>query len=78
MMTRNITMAIEEKLLKKSKKIALEKNTTVTGLIRDYLTQLTEKEELRKRWIVKELEELFDRSKAQVGKKNWTRDDLYR
>jgi hypothetical protein len=76
-MNRNITMAIEEDLLKKAKKIAVDKNTTLTGLIRDYLTQLVEQEESNKRAIVEELERLFNESKMVVGKKKWTRDELH-
>jgi hypothetical protein len=77
-MTRNITMAIDENLLKKSKKIAVEKNTTLTGLIREYLERLTEQEEFRRQARIAELDSLFCQSNAKIGDKNWTRDDLYR
>ena len=76
-MTKNITMAVDEDLLKKARKIAVDKNTTVTGLIRTYFTHLVEQEEKSKEVIISELEELFNYSKAIIGDKTWTRVDLY-
>ena len=76
-MTRNITMAIDEDLLKKARKVAIDKNTTLTGLIRNYLMSITEKEENRKKQIVLELESLFSVSRAKMGKKTWTRGELH-
>lgn len=76
-MTRNLTMAIDEDLLKKSRKIAIDKNTTVTGLIRNYLNHLVEQEEKSKNEIIYELAELLDRSQAVIGEKTWVREDLY-
>jgi hypothetical protein len=76
-MTRNITMAIEETLLKKARKIAVEKDTTVTGLIRKYLETLVHREEGVKKETISELAGLLDRSKAEVGEKTWSREDLH-
>jgi hypothetical protein len=76
-MTKNITMAIEEKLLKKARKIAIEKDTTLTGLIRDYLDTLVLREEHIKEKAIAELEGLMEGSVAEVGEKNWTREDLH-
>ena len=76
-MTRNITMAVDEDLLKKARKVAVEKNTTVTGLFRTFLYELVEQEEKNREDIISELAELFDQSKAVVGQRSWTRDDLH-
>ena len=76
-MTKNVTMAIDEDLLKKARKIAVDKNTTVTGLIRAYLNGLAEQEAKSKDEIIAELKELFSHSKALVGEKNWRREDLH-
>ncbi|MEJ2054567.1 MAG: DUF6364 family protein [Calditrichaceae bacterium] len=70
-------MAMDEKLLKKARKIAFEKNKSLSDLIRKYLQQLVEKEEMRKNNIVNELEKLFNNSHAEIGNKKWTRDQLY-
>ena len=76
-MAKNVTMAIDEDLLKKAKKIAVDKNTTLNGLFRDYLTDMVEQEDTSKAEIVAELKNLFNHSKAVVGKKKWTRDSLH-
>jgi metal-responsive CopG/Arc/MetJ family transcriptional regulator len=76
-MQKNITMAMDEKLLKKARKIAFEKNKSLSDLIRKYLQQLVEKEEMRKNNIVNELEKLFNNSHAEIGNKKCTRDQLY-
>lgn len=76
-MTRNITMAIDDKLLKKARKIAVDKDTTVTGLIREYLETLVLREDSAKKETISELSALLERSEAVVGNKKWTRDDLH-
>ena len=76
-MTKNITMAIEETLLKKARKIAVDKDTTVTGLIRTYLTHLVEQEEKSKHEIIRELSDLLNHSRAEMGEKTWTREELH-
>lgn len=76
-MTRNVTMAIDETLLKKARKIAIEKNTTFTDLVRNYLNGLVEQEETLKQEVVSELSDLFDNAIARTGTKTWTRDDLH-
>jgi antitoxin component of RelBE/YafQ-DinJ toxin-antitoxin module len=76
-MVKNITMAIDSDLLKKARKIAVEKNTTVTSLIRIYLTNLIEREEKSREEIARDLIKLFDESKAVIGEKKWTREELH-
>ena len=73
----NITMAFKEDLLKKARKIAIDKDTTLTGLIRDYLQALVEQEARLKEGSIDELMQLFHSSKAVVGPRTWTRDDLH-
>ncbi len=73
----NITMSIDAELLKRARKIAIEKDTSLTGLIRSYLQELVEKEEVLKVTATLELESLFASSEAVVGKKTWSRDELH-
>ena len=72
----NITMSLDDELLKKARKIAVEKDTSLTGLIREYLQQLVEREEGLKDLAAAELESLFRRSQAVVGPRGWSRDEL--
>ena len=76
-MNKNITMAIDQDLLKKAKKIAVDKNTTISGLIRLYLNNLVEQEEKNKNEIISELNQIFNHSKAVIGNKNWNREELH-
>ncbi len=72
----NITMTIDEKTLKKARKVAVEKNTTLTALIRNYLETISETEEQQKHETIKKLKRIF-KSSGVVVKKSWNRDDLY-
>jgi hypothetical protein len=76
-MTRNITMAIDTDLLKKARKIAVERDTTVTGLIRNYLKNLVEQQDGSRQETAAEFERLIEDSRARIGEKRWSRDDLY-
>ena len=76
-MNKNITMSMNIELLKKAKKIAIDKNTTISSLIRNFLQQLVEREELQRNQAAAELESLFNAAGAQVGIKNWSRDNLH-
>ena len=76
-MTRNITMALNEDLLKKARKIAVDKNTTLAGMIRAFLNDLVERETKSRTEIIAELTDLFDHSGAVVGEKKWQREDLH-
>ena len=76
-MTRNITMDIDTDLLKKARKIAVERDTTVTGLIRNYLKNLVEQQDGSRQETAAEFERLIEDSRARIGEKRWSRDDLY-
>ena len=41
----NITLSVDEKTIKKVRKIAIEKNTTLTAMVRDYLHNVAERDE---------------------------------
>jgi len=73
----NITMSLDDELVKKARKIAMDKDTSITGLIRKYLQELVEQEELSNTTAAAELESLFRQSKAVVGRKTWSRDELH-
>jgi len=73
----NITMSIDGELLKKVRKIAIDRDTSLTGMIRSYLEELVEKEEVLKEVAANDLESLFLSSNAVVGKKTLTRDELH-
>jgi len=73
----NITMSIDDELLKTARKIAIEKDTSLTGLIRVYLKELVGEKEALKEIVALELESMFLSSEAVVGEKAWSRNDLH-
>jgi len=75
----NITLSLDEKIVKEVRKIAVERDTTLTGLVREYLEKLAAESALtgRKRRALEALERSFREFHAEMGKKTWTRADLY-
>ena len=75
----NITLSIDDKLVKEVRKIAVERDTTLTGLVRDYLEKLALENAAsgRKRREREALERSFAQFRIKVGKRNWKREDLH-
>ena len=73
----NITISLEDELLKKAKKIAIDRETSFNGLVRSYIEELVKRDELRRELRIEELDRLFSESRAVVEEKNWTRDQLH-
>jgi len=75
----NITLSLDEKLVKNVRKIAVEKDTTLTGLVRAYLEHLAAEHAAsgRKRREREVLESSFSQFQFRLGKKTWKREDLY-
>jgi metal-responsive CopG/Arc/MetJ family transcriptional regulator len=75
----NVTLSIDEKLVKEIRKIAVERDTTLTGLIREYLQELAAEHAKsgRKRRELAALEQSFNELQISVGERTWKREDLY-
>jgi hypothetical protein len=75
----NITLSVDEELVKQVRKIAIERDTTLTGLVRAYLEELAVEHARsgRKRREREALERSFERFQFRVGKRTWKREDLY-
>ena len=70
-------MTIDEKTLIQARKLAMEKHTTITALIRKYLKTLIAREELQKEEVIKKLDTCFNNKRVRIGPRNWRREDLY-
>ena len=73
---KNVTLALDEAVLRAARRIAAQRSTSLNALVRDYLQQLTEREsdaEQARHRIV----ELCRASKAAIGSRHWTRDELH-
>jgi hypothetical protein len=74
-----LTLSLDAKLMKQIRKIAADRNTTVSGLIRDHLEQLAASsgKSGSRRAELHALERTFERFQISVGERNWKREDLY-
>lgn len=70
----NITLSIDERLLKAGRQYAKEHDTSLNALVRQLLEQrvVTPPSD----WLT-ECFELMDRAGANSGGTRWTRDELY-
>lgn len=73
----NITLNIDEEVVKKVRKIAIDKDTTLTAMVRDYLTWLADSDAAERRERIRLLEDSFARLSRDMGERNWTREDLH-
>lgn len=70
----NITISIDEKLLKSGREYARKHNTSVNALIRNMLEQTVKTDSTQ--WI-EECFDLMDRANVRSKGKKWNREDLY-
>ena len=73
---RNLTLTLDEDLLRAARKVALDRDTSVNRLVREYLAQLVEETDKQKA-ALEDLEEIFRTSRFELGPITWTRDDLH-
>ena len=75
----NVTLTLDDELVRKVRRIAVERDSTLTGLVREYLQQLAHEDAAsgRQRREREALERSFDRLQFKVGKRTWKRADLY-
>ena len=73
---KNVTIALDESLLREARRIAADRSTTLNAMIRGFLEELTEHEsqavKARRRIV-----ELCRKSEARVGPRTWSRDELH-
>ncbi len=78
METQNITLAIPREILRKAKLIAVHRQSSVSGLLTELLTELvakTDRYEKAKGWHLAWLKKAPDLGTR--GKIRWTRDQLH-
>jgi hypothetical protein len=79
---KNITLTIDEETLKAARIYAAEHDTTVSALVRDFLSSLRRaKTEATAAERAKAREELFNLSQSSPGRLGdwkWNREDIYR
>ena len=73
----NITLSVDEEIIKKVRKIAIDKNTTLTAMIRDFLISVADSDVHEKHQAIKKLRLSFRRLSRDMGRRSWTRETLY-
>ncbi len=73
----NITLNVDDEIIKKVKKIAIDKNSTMTAMIREYLQSIANRESPEKERKIALLEKNFKTLERDMGKRTWSREDLY-
>ena len=78
----NITLSIDDEIVRKVRKIAADKDTTLTGMVREYLTSVANADTLAHDAVTRKeatdkLRESWDKLSRSMGPRNWTRDNLY-
>lgn len=72
----NLTIVVDDELLKKARMRALEDDTSVNAILRERLEEYAGGED-RKRKAIEEILESSKRSTCGSGGRRWTREELY-
>ena len=64
-------------MLKKVRRLAEERGTTLTALVRAHLLRLAAREDARTEEIMAKLKASFDTPGVIVDRKQWAREDLH-
>ena len=73
---KNITLSIDETVIRRVRVYAAERGSTVNALVREFLTDLANRED-RIRKARQRIMELSGRSRANIGSRSWTREELH-
>ena len=73
----NLTLAMDETLLHEARRVAFEREMSLTEMIRDYLNDMVANWRLGRKAKAQQLMETFKRNSVYIGKRDWTREDLY-
>jgi len=72
----NLTVTLDDEVLKRARIRALEQGTSVNAIIRDYLEAYAGAKAIREQ-AVSHLLELSNRAGSRRGGRRWTRDELH-
>ena len=73
----NITLSVDDEIIKKVRKIAIDKNTTLTAMVRDFLISVTKRDAQKKDEAIKKLQKSFETLSRDMGQRKWTRETLH-
>jgi hypothetical protein len=73
---RNLTLTLDEELLRAARKVAIDRNTSVNQMVRDYLERVVQETDQRQTALAR-LDEIFRTERIQVGRRTCKRQDLH-
>ncbi len=72
----NLTLAIDEDLLRRARIRALQRGTSVNAVLREFLEEFVQGRPSRDR-AIDDLLALSARARSRRGRRRWTRDELH-
>ena len=75
----NLTISVDEEVLKRARIRALEENTSVNAVLGDYLKTYARLDDLRRQRLnaLYRVHQIARRHPIDLGDQPWSRDDLY-
>ncbi len=73
----NISLNVDEETIKKVRKIAVDKNTTLTEMVRGYLRSIAESDLPVRERMARDLQASFKSLSRDMGKRKWKREQLH-
>lgn len=73
----NITLRVDEKVIRKVRKIAVDRGTTLTAMVREFLVSVATRDEAVRSRIEEELDESFRLLSRDMGRRTWTREEIH-
>jgi hypothetical protein len=73
----NITLSVDERIVKKVRMLALDKDTTLTALVRSYLADLASNYNSEQQLAADRLESTFKKYSRNMGERPWSREDIH-
>ena len=72
----NVTFTVDSEVLKAARRLAIEHDTSVSQIVRDYLGRLVQYQDAD-RAAATGLREFFRKHSVTIGTRKWTRDELH-
>jgi hypothetical protein len=72
-----ITLSVDEEIIKKVRKIGVDKNTTLTEMVRELFKSGAEGDLPERERTLRRLEISFRDLSRDMGKRKWKREDFY-
>ena len=73
----NITLSVSNEVVRQVRKIAVDRNTTLTAIVREYLESVAARDAAAREQAARALDDSFARLSRPMGSHRWTRQELH-